>query len=94
MAEAELRWRHLELMLAHNRVEVLHRRCMPNHGRSQIRAVALHALHQPLPYADHLAPDGECAGAEERDVSGGNNKRPTYTIYSTTRDVDECWSLK
>ena len=32
-------------MLAHNGVEALHGRCMPNHGRGRIRAVALHAWH-------------------------------------------------
>ena len=57
MAKAELGWRHftkrtLELMLARNGVEALHGRCMPNHGRGRIRAVALHAWRNQ-PVIDH-----------------------------------------
>ena len=62
MAEVELGWRRLtmrtlELMLAHSRVEALHRTCMPDHCQGRIRAAALHAWHnqevvpcQPLPH--------------------------------------------
>ena len=32
-------------MLARNGEEALHGMCMPNHGRSRIKAVALHAWH-------------------------------------------------
>ena len=72
-------------MLAHNGVEALHGRCMPNHGRGRIRAAALHAWHnqgdaayQPLPHADYTRQPfrsvgvlkGETLVVEENEMEG------------------------
>ena len=103
MAKAELGWRRftvwtLELMLAHNRVEALHGRCMPDHGRGRIRAEALHAWHnqKDVPYQPLLIHDSPfdrwgCRSAGGRDVSGGGdgNRRSINTLYSARRDDDD-----
>jgi len=88
MAKAELGWRHLTKSGAHACQQW--ERYMP----------ALHTWrnqedvsYQPLPHADctrQLFRQIECGNAEGRDVSGGEKKRrPTNTIYSARRDVDE-----
>ena len=77
-------------MLAHSGVEALHGRCMPNHGRGRIRAVALHAWHnQDADYPRQPFRQREgMRMLKGRDVSGGRkgNRRPTDTAR---RDVDE-----
>ena len=53
-------------------------------------------LYQPLPHNDYpLQPFRQIESAEGQDVSGGgeSRRRPTDTIYSTRRDVDEQSSL-
>jgi len=49
------------------------------------------APYQPFLYVDYLSTDGEHGSAEGRDVSGEGkrDRRPTDTIYSARRDVDE-----
>jgi len=53
-------------------------------------------LYRPLPYDDYpLQPFRQIESAEGQDVSGGgeSRRRPTDTVYSTRRDVDEQSSL-
>jgi len=66
-------------MLAHSGVEALHGRCMPNHGRGRIRAVALHAWHnqdadyprQPFRQMESMGVlKDELLAAEEKEIGG------------------------
>jgi len=49
------------------------------------------SAHQPFPHVDYLSTDRARGSAEGRDVSGEGkrDRRPTDTIFSARRDVDE-----